>query len=99
MQTGIELIAAERARQIEKLGYDADHDEGYRGQMAKAGACYADTAALQISKNIEQLPPCYWHKEWPWRPETFRGESPLNNLIKAGALIAAEIDRLQLEEK
>ena len=42
MKTGVELIAIERKRQIEELGYDYTNDTFYGNeQLAKAGACYA----------------------------------------------------------
>lgn len=35
---------------------------------------------------------------WPWAPEAWKPDpDPVRNLVKAGALIAAEIDRLQAE--
>ena len=40
--TGVELIAQERERQIEKEGWTAEHDADHtEGQLAKAAACYA----------------------------------------------------------
>jgi len=42
MKTGIELIAYERKRQIEKEGYTKEHDAGHVfGEMAYLGATYA----------------------------------------------------------
>jgi hypothetical protein len=40
--TEIELIAAERKRQIEEEGWTAEHDEQWKkGELAKAAMCYA----------------------------------------------------------
>ena len=37
MKTGIELIAAERERQIKELGYDAENDGAYlKGELIEA---------------------------------------------------------------
>jgi hypothetical protein len=38
--TGIELIAAERKRQVEKEGYTAKHDSQWvKGELAGAAVC------------------------------------------------------------
>jgi len=81
---GVEMIAAERRRQIEGEGWTASHDDGHsRGEMAVAAAMYAvlGTDATVDSPHTE---PSCWIKP---------GDR-LRELAKAGALIAAEIDRL-----
>ena len=46
---GIELIAAERQRQITEKGYTADHDEHHcDGELALAAVCYASPKRLYI---------------------------------------------------
>lgn len=85
----IEEIAAERRRQIETEDFTASHDNmATRGQLAAAAACYAVAGIGHAAGDrvIEKIWP--WDKEW-WKPTVTR-----RNLIKAGALIAAEIDRL-----
>lgn len=99
MKTGIELIAEERTRQIEKEGWTPDHDSEHRnGELALAAVGYAlpdaddgegSTRYGSFSDGMPRFWP--WNKQW-WKP------SPANRvreLVKAGALIAAEIDRLQ----
>ncbi len=95
--SGAELIAAERVRQIEKEGWTADHDDGpdhADGELAAAGANYAWASvnlALGENPQINKLPSL----NWPWEMEWWKpSEDPVRNLVKAGALIAAEIDRL-----
>lgn len=94
--TGAELIAAERKRQIYVEGYTSEHDDAHRdGSIARAAACYASTAAAQVT-TAQLLPDCFVHKDWPWQRNDFSAsKDPIRNLVKAGALIAAEIDRLQ----
>lgn len=90
--TGVELIAAERKRQIEEEGWSAEHDDATHaiGDLAKAAQCYA---ALIMYENPEYaLNPPAW---WPWDPKWWKpSPNQLRNLAKAGALIAAEMDRL-----
>lgn len=98
--TSIELIAAERERQISEEGWTAQHDDGHtRGQLSEAGACYATAASAMVRGaepeefSAEML---ISEGEWPWDEEWWKpSPDPIRNLVKAGALIAAEIDRLQ----
>ena len=93
--TGAELIAAERRRQIDEEGWTAEHDDKRRaGELAGAASSYALSASLSLMSNgasaITDPPPFFkFGREW-WKPK-----DPLTDLVRAGALIAAEIDRLQ----
>ena len=89
-QGGVALIAAERQRQIESEGWTAEHDDDYcDGVLARAGACYAE-AAYWPEEEARSTP-----EDWPFDPEWWKpSPNPIRNLVKAGALIAAEIDRL-----
>lgn len=91
--TALELIAAERERQVEK-GYTAHHDDLHdQGALAAAASCYAYLASLRAAGVRWPAPaPAVW--PWSildWRPSGDR----LTDLVKAGALIVAEIERLQ----
>lgn len=87
MKTGIEIIAEERTRQIEKEGWSESHDdEHFTGALAGAGASYALWHWSRT--DAERLFP--FDKKWLKASE----EDRVRNLAKAGALIAAEIDRL-----
>jgi hypothetical protein len=94
--SGIEMIAAERQRQIDVEGYTSKHDDKHMdAELAEAGCAYADMAAMQLGglgdRAIKRVPDVFpWTVEW-WKPST----DPVRKLVKAGALIAAEIDRLQ----
>lgn len=95
MKTGIQLIAEERHRQINDEGWTSEHDDQHdTAQLSGAAACYA-IAANELASPvpyINQPTPSLWpwSLEW-WKP----GNDPVRCLVKAGALIAAEIDRLQ----
>lgn len=79
-------VLAERHRQIEAEGWTPDHDDSYaQGQLAEAAAAYASESAASHAG----LP-----NGWPWAREWWKPSTPRRNLVKAGALILAEIDRI-----
>ena len=110
--TGAKLIAEERQRQIESEGWTTEHDDLHTlGELAVAGACYALLGTRWKDSSIfnKQL---VRHILWPWDAEWFKpAEYPdppykptahldrhVKDLVRAGALIAAEIDRLRRAE-
>ena len=90
MKTGIEIIAEERQRQIDGEGFTAEKDQLYTiDQLAWAAASYA----LPPNSSTRSFKRTHL---WPWDPNTWKpSEDRVRELAKAGALIAAEIDRLQ----
>lgn len=94
MKTGIELIAAERKRQVRVEGWTAEHDDAYtdRQELILAAMGYLKAAGdVQWGNELDDEPTDWpWDKRW-WKPST----DSMRNLEKAGALIAAEIDRIQ----
>jgi hypothetical protein len=96
-KNGVSLIGKERLRQTEKEGWTPEHDQLHnRGELAKAAACYAvhhtDAKVKDPNNILEQGWP--WDDMW-WKPSPDK----IRNLVKAGALIAAEIDRLLNSEQ
>lgn len=87
--TGIELIAAERKRQIEVEGWTAEHDAENPGELALAAACYATPAEYRDYEMHHTAPTL-----WPWESRWWKPGDRIRELSKAGALIAAELDRL-----
>lgn len=100
--SGVELIAVERRRQIEAKGWTPEHDDGHvDGELARAAACYAlgDGRIIAAGSSTPLAPSGAYIWPWAivwWKPS--RGDR-LRELAKAGALIAAEIDRLQRAEQ
>ncbi|MCR5658932.1 MAG: hypothetical protein K6G25_06360 [Bacteroidales bacterium] len=106
MKTGVELIAEERQRQIEKEGWTAEHDaEHICGELTDAAVMYAMRGYWKkridpMIVGTEDMPGIMW----PFGIEFFKPSNDpwpdgrIRDLVKAGALIAAEIDRL-LKEK
>jgi len=87
---GVEAIAQERRRQIETEGWTPSHDDAhFQGELAAAARCYAMEPGDDPDE--QDLP-----EEWPWDPEWWKPtpHDRRRELAKAGALIAAEIDRL-----
>jgi hypothetical protein len=88
---GSEMIAQERDRQVRVEGWTTEHDDQHANDsLAIAGACYALRA--YHAGNPSEV--CGIPKEWPWEPQYWKPASRIRMLVKAGALIAAEIDRL-----
>ena len=87
--TGVEMISAERQRQVDVEGWTVEHDASHLGgDLVAAAICYADYAAnLGPSISVDL------HALWPWCGWWKPSDDPVRNLVKAGALIAAEIDR------
>lgn len=96
-------ILQERHRQIKAEGWSPAHDDFHLGgELAKAAACYALNAALppitrevaQIggSERVKQL--TFLRRYWPWEPGWWKPKDRRRDLIRAGALILAEIERL-----
>lgn len=95
-KTGVELIAEERKKQIESEGWTAEHDSKHSdGELANAAALYAMTDDMReyIDDNWGND---QWLNFWPFSLNwlKFSPEDRIKQLSKAGALIAAEIDRL-----
>ena len=94
-------IAAERRRQIEKEGWSTSHDDGYhKGELAYAAACYAATtrpfkAEQKAGRSYE--PFTFYSDLWPWFDMWWKPKDRRRDLVRAGALIVAEIERLDRE--
>ena len=96
--SGIDDIAAERKRQIEEEGWTPEHDDEHTsGEIAMAAIAYASHATVGIQcpghkpENYQSLGV---PRTWPWHRGWWKPKNPRRDLVRAGALIAAEIDRL-----
>lgn len=87
--TGIRDIMRERLRQITEEGRSRETDRQYqRRELARAGACYL----LHVVGNARA--PGLASSLWPWSHEAWKPKDVRANLVRAGALIAAELDRI-----
>lgn len=86
MKTGIELIAKEREEQLGKHNFDKEWDSLHvDGELL-------DFAVSIIEQDVDK---------YPWNPTLFvhiKRKDRIEQLSIAGALIAAEIDRLNNNE-
>jgi hypothetical protein len=89
--TGHEMIADERLRQVTDEKYDYQHDDLHPNREL-ARAAYAYISFVLNPDRMEDIAGVIW----PWDGRSFKptADNPIRNLTKAGALIAAEIDRL-----
>lgn len=80
-------VLRERLRQKEVEGWTPEHDDEHdEGELAMAAACYA----YQADASVQGAPPF----GWPWDREWWKPGDRRRMLVKAGALILAEIERL-----
>jgi len=84
-------VLVERRRQVESKGWTPEHDDHHdRGELADAAACYAGT----LSSRWVTAP-----EAWPWGEESWKPTADRRRmLVKAGALILAEIERMDRQE-
>ena len=79
-------VLDERFRQISAEGWTTDHDDQHdTGEMAKAAATYALHSTGAYGKRA---------LTWPWSPSWWKPTTPRHDLVKAAALIIAEIERI-----
>ncbi|TXU12642.1 hypothetical protein D4N06_23845 [Klebsiella pneumoniae] len=83
-------VLAERKRQVMTEGWTPEHDDQHVNfEMAIAGGLYAISAVDSHHKLRNSAP-----SAWPWDRKWWKPDGPRRDLVKAGALILAEIERL-----
>ncbi len=82
-------LANERRRQIQVKGHTPETDANYvSGELARAAAAYA-------LGSPDGRPPSVW----PWGDSSWKSSNKMRNLIKAGALIMAEMCRIKRSQR
>jgi hypothetical protein len=85
---GAALISTERQRQVEAEGWTPEHDDRLElGELVDAAIAYA-----RLGRGAD---PAQARIEWPWDGGFKPATNAERDLVRAGALIAAEIDRLR----
>lgn len=96
MSPAASAVLAERQRQISAEGWTPEHDDEYDpGTLAAAAAAYTLHAADHLNPYSQGDGGDEVPVMWPWVPaSTWKPATPRRDLVKAGALIIAEIERI-----
>lgn len=87
-------VVMERWRQINDEGYDAIHDSEHgREQLAVAGAMYVMLPIISVAMTKDDAV-TFLSRFWRFEPESFKPKTRRKDLVRAAALIIAEIDRI-----
>lgn len=89
--SAIEMISHERQRQINEDKESLYKSNQLIGELAEIGCVYAKCAILMLHGEETEMMIAEGH--WPFE-EMELSDNPVENLVKAGAMIAAEIDRI-----
>lgn len=88
-------VLSERQRQVTAEGWTPEHDDEHNNQeLAAAAACYALCAYRPEEAWVRGPARCVPPKYWPWVSRWWKPQGPRRDLVKAGALIIAEIERI-----
>ncbi len=91
-------VRAERNRQISGEGWGPEHDDRHdKGEMAMAAACYAAPERVFVAHEIVGRgyePMISYTDAWPWEDRWWKPKDRRRDLVRAAALIIAEIERL-----
>ncbi|HGP4137748.1 TPA: ead/Ea22-like family protein [Enterobacter roggenkampii] len=91
-------VIAERQWQSSVEGWTPKHDDKHdNNELAFAASCYAFHSAAASWDFEDDGTPYDIHpapKNWPWSPEWWKPTNPRRDLVKAVALILAEIERI-----
>jgi hypothetical protein len=94
-------VLAERRRQVEQENWTPERDDGYINyELGRAAATYALVASMSwvdygvaAHRGFSGTPEKF-KKFWPWSERWLKPTNRRRDLVKAGALILAEIERL-----
>lgn len=95
-------VLAERQRQVEAEGWAPHKDDDYqRNELSRAAVAYAHPSPKMSSGWMTEGHDGGQHQfprevpvDWPFHPHWWKPTTRRRNLVKAGALILAEIERL-----
>ena len=93
-------IAVERARQVTEEGWTPEHDDQQQqGELAIAAAAYAEHAGrFDDGPGYTSTEPRRLPARWPWAWSWWKPQNRRRDLVRAAALIVAEIERIDRAE-
>ncbi|WP_336948678.1 hypothetical protein [Acinetobacter junii] len=103
LSKAINDVIAERERQINVKGYSTDHDDQYEGnQLPRTASGYVDQVVGRSWVYDDYGPEVYQDDDvpefWPWDESYWKPKSPREDLVRAAAILIAEIERLDRKE-
>lgn len=92
-------VFAERKRQIDKEHYSHEHDDEYdQNELIRAASSYLSHVIGRGWVFKETCPETYQDEEapdlWPWDLDFWKPKNPRRDLVRAAALIIAEIEKI-----
>lgn len=94
----VEDVLAERERQKSVEGWTELHDDEHdAGQLVDAAATYIlvdDDGDIRLGQRTGIYDMCHPIRFWPWELTWFKPTDYRRNLVKAAALLLAEIERI-----
>lgn len=92
-------VFAERKRQIDQEHYSHEHDDEYdQNELIRAASSYLSHVIGRGWVFKETCPETYQDEEvpdlWPWDLDFWKPKNPRRDLVRAAALIIAEIEKI-----
>lgn len=93
-------VITERKRQINQEGYSTKSDDAYQqNELLRAAVCYADNVVSRGWVHDSHFGPEVYQSEeapdlWPWGLDFWKPKNPRLDLVRAAALLIAEIERM-----
>ncbi|GEM_PF-741891 len=92
-------VTAERRRQIEAEGWGNVHDDSHTNfELTKAAISYAQAAAISEKDRTREFANKNVPSRWPWSKVWWKPKDRRTDLVRAAALLIAEIERLDRAE-
>ncbi|WP_228273087.1 hypothetical protein [Acinetobacter radioresistens] len=98
--SAIKDVINERQRQINQEFYSTKNDDEYKqNELLRAAVCYAENVVRRGWVFDSSFGPDVYQEEevpdlWPWDLDFWKPKNPRRDLVRAAALIIAEIERI-----
>lgn len=98
--SAIKDVINERQRQINQEFYSTENDDEYKqNELLRAAVCYAENVVRRGWVFDSNFGPDVYQEEeapdlWPWDLDFWKPRNPRRDLVRAAALLIAEIERI-----